>query len=152
MIWLYFSTMVRVVPAQAGTTMSKPDERVRPVILLIEDEPAVARLTELVLDSAGYAVERASDHATALALITQHSYDLIVADTDRGQRTTSLADAKPLLAAARCPVLLFSAHRFPAAEIAAAGFRGMIRKPFDIDDFLNVVKVTLQQSLPVTAV
>ncbi len=112
-------------------------------ILLIEDEPAVARLTEIVLNGAGYPVQVVADHALASDLLAESAYRLVIADTDLGPHTPGLAGLAPLVAAAHCPVLLFSAHRFPAAEIAAAGFAGVISKPYDIDDLLRIVEQTI---------
>ncbi|HTE87164.1 MAG TPA: response regulator [Dehalococcoidia bacterium] len=119
-----------------------------PRILLIEDEPAVARLTELILNGAGYTVQVAENHATAIRLLADHAYGLILADTDRGPQTTGLAGLASLLNLAPCPVVLFTAHRFSDSEISAAGFAGVVRKPYDIDDLLRVVKEALTHGAP----
>ena len=113
-------------------------------LLLIEDEPTVARLTELVLTDAGYSVELLSDHGAAPALLSETHFDLVICDTDLGARTVGLTGLVPLVEAA-CPgpVLLFSAHRFPAAEVAAAGLSGVIHKPYDIDGLLKQVEEAL---------
>jgi DNA-binding response OmpR family regulator len=116
-------------------------------LLVIEDEPAVARLTELVLTDAGYSVDLLADHGAASNLLNERRFDLILCDTDLGARTAGLSGLVPLVNAARpSPVLLFSAHRFSAGEIAAAGLAGVIRKPYDIDDLLRVVESNLATS------
>ncbi len=112
-------------------------------ILLVEDEPAVARLTELVLVSAGYAVVQATAHVLARELIAQTRFDLVIADTEMGAHTSGLNGLAQLAAVAGCPVLLFSAHRFTQEQVGAAGLAGVIPKPFDIDELLAIVERTL---------
>jgi DNA-binding response OmpR family regulator len=114
-------------------------EETKPKILLIEDEPAVARLTELVLVNAGYDVDVVNKHSSAPAMLEQTPYDLVISDT-LGPRAAGLEGLTPILEAARCPVLLFSAHRYPASDVAALGFAGMIRKPYDIDELLGTIE------------
>lgn len=116
-------------------------------ILLVEDEPAVARLTELLLENAGYEVTLTTDHAAVPALIAATAYDIVITDTDLGPHTVGLDRLARIVSAAQCPTLLFSAHRFSAAEVAAAGFAGTIPKPFDIDDLLRVVEDALSGRL-----
>lgn len=113
-------------------------------LLLIEDEPAVARLTRLVLGSEGYSVDVLADHQAAAEYASSGDYDLILADTDLGARTAGLTGLSPLIeAAAPTPVVLFTGHRFPQAEVAAAGLAGVIRKPYDIDELLRIIEETL---------
>jgi DNA-binding response OmpR family regulator len=113
-------------------------------LLLIEDEPSVARLTELLLTEAGYSVDLLADHAAASNLLSERQFDLVLCDTDSGARTSGLSGLVPLVhAASPSPVLLFSAHRFSAEEIASAGLAGVIRKPYDIDDLLRVVEQSI---------
>lgn len=121
-------------------------------ILLIEDEAAIARLTSLLLHSEGYAVDVVASHRAALPLLAGKSFKLILADTDEGANTASLSGFGPLFAAADGrPVLLFTAHRFSACEIATMGFAGLIKKPFDVDELLATVARTLTvQAAPVT--
>jgi DNA-binding response OmpR family regulator len=118
-------------------------------LLLIEDEPAVARLTELLLKDAGYSVDLLADHGEASNLLNERQFDLVLCDTDLGARTAGLSGLVPLVhAASPSPVVLFSAHRFSAGEIAAAGLAGVIRKPYDIDDLLRVVEKNIAGSGP----
>jgi two-component system, NtrC family, response regulator GlrR len=131
---------------QAGTTPA--DGSLRPRILLIEDAPSVARLTALVLDGAGYAVDIAASHTAARQRLAVERYNLILADTDHGAVTAGLSGLAELIASANCPVVLFTAHRFPEEDIEAAGFAAVIRKPYDIDDLLRIVEDVLGHSAP----
>ncbi|WP_304944605.1 response regulator transcription factor [Vallitalea guaymasensis] len=49
-------------------------------ILIVEDEAAISNLIKLNLQSAGYYTEQAYDGETALALILENTYDLILLD------------------------------------------------------------------------
>jgi two-component system, NtrC family, response regulator GlrR len=109
-------------------------------LLLIEDDASVARLTQLVLESEGYSVEVSNDHASASTLLARQRYDLVLADTELGDRTRTLDGLAQLAAIARAtPVLLFSAHRFSSREIESAGLAGAIQKPYDIEDLLQKI-------------
>jgi two-component system response regulator AtoC len=120
----------------------------RGTILLVEDEPAVARLTELVLVSAGYAVVQANNHMFARNLLAETGFDLVIADTEMGARASGLDGLAELAQTAGSPVLLFSAHRFTQEQIKAAGLAGAIPKPFDIDELLAIVEHTLTPTDP----
>lgn len=113
-------------------------------ILLVEDEPSISRLVETVLGSDGYIVDMVADYQQAIEHLADPSISAVIADTERGAQTTDLANFALLVSAAgERPVLLFSAHRFRESAIAAAGLAGWIRKPFDIDDLLDKVRVAL---------
>lgn len=134
---------------QEAQTVAEPASgAAHPRILLVEDEPSVARLTEVVLSGAGYSVEAVTSHSAASQLLAEHPYSLVLADTDRGGQTPSLETAAGLVAMAACPVLLFTAHRFAETEIDAVGFAGVVQKPYDIDDLLKVVREVLARSAP----
>lgn len=116
-------------------------------ILLIEDEAAIARVTSILLQNEGYAVDVVSDVQAALPLLAADGFALVIADTQLGARTTDLSGLAPLVACAGArPVLLFSAHRFSAAQIEAAGLAGSIRKPYDVDDLLRTIERALHES------
>ena len=121
-------------------------------ILLIEDEPSIARLTALVLRTEGYTVDHCLTQSRALLMLAGRTYDVVLADTDCGARTTSLDGLAPVVAAAgSAPVLLFSAHRFARADVSAAGLAGAIRKPFDVDELLKAVARVVPAGQPVAS-
>lgn len=118
-------------------------------ILLIEDEAAIARLTALLLEAEGYDVQVVGSHREAVPLLSEEAFALVLADTERGASTSSLHGINGLVAAAgACPVLLFSAHRFPEVQIKAAGLAGSVRKPYDINDLLGAVARALDEGTP----
>ena len=52
----------------------------RPHILVVDDERIIAQLIADVLGAEGYDVDTAPDGLAALALIGQHTYDLVLSD------------------------------------------------------------------------
>jgi two-component system NtrC family response regulator len=129
---------------EAGSMPASRDQRRR--ILLIEDAPSVARVTAIVLDGAGYSVKTAANHRAARQILTNEDFSLILADTDHGAGTAGLSGLAELVASVDCPVVLFTAHRFSEVDIETAGFAGVVRKPYDIDDLLRIVNDALCRS------
>ena len=55
-------------------------DKLRPSILVVEDEDAVRTLVERVLAAEGYAVDTAADGSSAYACLQQRRYDLVLLD------------------------------------------------------------------------
>jgi two-component system, OmpR family, alkaline phosphatase synthesis response regulator PhoP len=121
-------------------------ETAKPIrVLLVEDQPTIARMTTTLLNNEGYVVTVVRNHAAALMQLMDPSIDLVLADTEGGARATDLEALAPLVSAAGArPVLLFSAHRFPESAAVEAGLAGYVRKPFDIDELLRAMRRALQ--------
>ena len=125
--------------------MSESEAQEPTRILLIEDEAAIARVTSILLQDEGYAVDVVSDLQAAMPLLAEAAFALVIADTQQGSRSPDLSGLAPLVAGAgERPVLLFSAHRFSPAQIDRAGLAGAIRKPYDVDDLLRTIERTLR--------
>ena len=60
--------------------ITQPDSRDWPQILLMEDEPSVAKGLQMVLTEEGYAVDLAMTGQSALDRFSQKGFDLLVAD------------------------------------------------------------------------
>lgn len=52
----------------------------RPLILVVDDEPAVLRVVEEILGTSGYLVDTAANGKEALAALQVHPYDLVLTD------------------------------------------------------------------------
>jgi CheY-like chemotaxis protein len=63
------------------TTAEQPSVE-RPVILLVEDEPLVRKVTCEVLQSAGYRVLKAKNSAEAIRIFSQHREEIDLLLTD----------------------------------------------------------------------
>jgi CheY-like chemotaxis protein len=75
--------MIRVddleMPTGNGLHSAHPHEK-RPCVLLVEDDPALRRYLEVVLDRHGYAVLSAADGLEAMKFLLTASVDVIVTD------------------------------------------------------------------------
>jgi two-component system, chemotaxis family, chemotaxis protein CheY len=113
-----------------------------PVVLVVEDDAATRALLRDVLEPAGYAVREAADGAPgpagrrraarpALVLL-----DLYLPGTDGW----AFAAAYRRAPAPRAPVVVVTADPDAEAYAAALGAAGHLRKPFDLDALLALVR------------
>ncbi len=115
-------------------------------ILIVEDEPEVARVMGELLHDEGYDVLLAGDGKEALERLEDRTVDLIVLDLRMpvmdGWRFRTVQRAHPRLAA--IPVIAVSADGSPQAEAIDADY--YLRKPFQPDQLLVAVeRVLLEQ-------
>ena len=61
--------------------------RKQPIILVVDDEPAILELVKDILSPAGYLVNTATNGKEALAAIQAHPYDLVLTDMIMPQRS-----------------------------------------------------------------
>lgn len=110
----------------------------RRLVLVAENTSAVAHVLAALLDSEGYGVLIARSLDLALRVVSATRVDLVIADSFANTADAALKRLTELLhAAAPAPVLLFTGHRDVAEPaVRAAGFAGLLPKPFDIDDLL----------------
>ena len=113
-----------------------------PAVLVIDDEPPVARLLAFALRNEGCDVRIARDAREADRELTQFRPDLVVCDVRlpgvSGVEFVNAFKARP--AFKDVPVLLMSIYDRPRS-VRADGF---IPKPFDIQTFLNSVRPYLK--------
>ena len=102
-----------------GPAVGSEDEVVR--LLLVEDDPEIARMYQLKLELDGYSVELAGDGETALRMAAENPPDLIFIDIRLpGMSGLDLLHALRTEAATRAlPVVILSAYDEP--ELRAAG-------------------------------
>jgi signal transduction histidine kinase len=122
-----------------------------PCVLLVEDEPTLSKLVGKLLDEAGYEHESIADHAEISAAISRRHPQCIILDSDPGSagHKRSWADAAAIRRAhPDLPVLMFTADPAAMAEARAgrtarsraAGYAGVIDKPFLVVEFLATLK------------
>ncbi|MDP2028395.1 MAG: sigma-54 dependent transcriptional regulator [Thiobacillus sp.] len=104
-------------------------------ILVVDDEPKMRRVLEILLQKMGHRVLVAGNGAEALALFQAHSVDLVITDLRMPEM-----DGIELLAALRAqasdvPVMVITAHGTIETAVAAMkhGASDYILRPFDID-------------------
>ena len=100
-------------------------------ILLVEDDPAARLALSKTLESVGYTVATAPDGTTAIAMIDQHSYDVVISD----MRLPDIDGIEVLESAVRRPyppsVILLTGYGTLDTAIAAlrAGASDYLLKP-----------------------
>jgi CheY-like chemotaxis protein len=113
----------------------------RPRVLLVDDECDIVGMVVDLLESEGYAVFVAAGNDAARARLAAERFALVLCDGHSRSREIAWANAGAILAeAGDIPVALFTAHIVEAAAARAAGFRAVIRKPFDVDAFLRHIR------------
>jgi CheY-like chemotaxis protein len=112
-------------------------------ILVVDDEPAIVRLMEYVLDRQGYTVQTAADGDEALRLVGAFRPDLILLDVmmprKDGYTVAEAIRTDPDLA--RIPIIMLSAKAqdTDVEQGLAAGADIYLTKPFEPDGLLETV-------------
>jgi PAS domain S-box-containing protein len=116
-----------------------PERRVaRPLlILLVDDHRVTAKMMRMVLTEAGHSVETAGDVATALALASQGSFDLLLSDL-------GLPDGSghDLLRELRS-----RGHTFPAIALSGYGQEDDIRRSREAGFAIHLTKPASQEAV-----
>jgi len=126
-------------------------ESSKPWVLLVEDEPSLSKLVGKLLDAEGYEHESIADHNDIAAAIARRRPQCVILDSDPGSagHKRSWADAAAIRRAnPQLPVLMFTADPASMAEARAgltprsraAGYAGVIDKPFLVVEFLATLK------------
>jgi DNA-binding response OmpR family regulator len=112
------------------------------VILVVEDDPQVARLIALVLKRNGYQSETVSDGQTALAKAKELKPTLIFADlTIRGMAGDALCSAIKAHEETRAiPYIVVSGDRDVAEKARLCGADDYMGKPFEFADLVRLVE------------
>jgi two-component system chemotaxis response regulator CheY len=110
-------------------------------ILIVEDDEPTQKLLQAVLRRYGYASEVASNGREGIERLTTGQYSMVVLDlmmpTVGGREVVDFLSAQDR----KVPVIICSA----AGPAALGGFdpeivKAVIRKPFDVDQFLEAVR------------
>jgi CheY-like chemotaxis protein len=132
----------RLQPTDVRQAALDPRQR----ILVVEDDLVLRELVVRVLDDEGYAVIAAPLPGDAQAILSRVRFDLVLTDGFSSKPTVELLEAQAVLEAAGVtPVALFTAHRFALDDVRTAGFRDLIEKPFDLEDFEQRVRALLRE-------
>lgn len=111
------------------------------MILVVEDDPQVARLITLVLQRNGWTSEVVADGQTALDRAREARPMLIFADlTIRGMGGEALCSALKSLPETRdIPYVVVSGDRDIAEKARICGADDFMGKPFEFDDLIRLV-------------
>jgi two-component system KDP operon response regulator KdpE len=117
----------------------------RPLILVVDDEPQIQRFLRPALTAAGYDVEQASTGAETMCLAERRAPSLVILDLGLPD-----ADGKTIITALRrqmeTPIIVLSAREREAEKVAALdlGADDYVAKPFGIGELLARIRVCLR--------
>jgi len=116
-------------------------------ILVVEDEPDVRRMVQLVMERAGHTVRLAADGESALADLAAHRPDVMLLDvsmpTLNGFEVLDRLKADPIMAS--LPVVMLTAKTdFESVSRGwKAGVANYLTKPFDPAELAQVITEVL---------
>lgn len=121
-------------------------------ILIVDDEPAIARVLQPVLTATGATVFSAENAVDGLRLARENAVDIILLDLGLPD-----ADGKDLisnlLALGDVAIIVISARHQEAEKVAAldAGADDYVDKPFNIDELMARIRAAQRRLLSTTA-
>jgi diguanylate cyclase (GGDEF)-like protein len=140
---------------ESGGTMSEVQRGVDggERLLVVDDDPFIARLLEIELNAAGYAVRVANDGQQALEMVAQEIPDLVITDVMMphvdGFELTRQLRQEPRTAAISIIILTARGLSADKLEGFAIGADDYIVKPFDTPELLARVRGVLRRSMEV---
>jgi DNA-binding response OmpR family regulator len=111
---------------------------VSPTVLIVEDEPDLARLLAEVLEDEGYRVVLSSPTSAADQAASRAPH-LILIDYSMPGLTGGQVLEQMRMGGAMPPVVLVTARPDAPALALSLGAQGYLRKPFDVDELLTLV-------------
>ena len=141
-------------------TINPPEERGPASVLVVDDDRDIGELVEAILTDAGYAVSLLHQLEPELvaAAVGRLEPDCILLDSSSAvDYGASWAIAERLAGRERpVPVVMFTAHHAAVHEAEAktsdrsqaAHFAGVLAKPFDLDELLDLVQQATGVSVP----
>jgi two-component system, OmpR family, response regulator ArlR len=115
-------------------------------VLLVEDDPKVAKLLELGLQEEAFEVERARDAAEALSLDSKHPHDIVLLDYMLPGRSGPEVAAELRTRGRLAPILMLTARDSPEDRQRAldAGVTDFMSKPFRFQELVDRMRALLQ--------
>ena len=116
-------------------------------ILVVDDEPQIARIARDFLERAGFSVVSAGDGEGALALAASHRPDLVVLDLGLPGRD-GLDVARALRRASDVPIIMLTARAEEADKLIGLelGADDYVTKPFSPRELVSRVRAVLRRT------
>jgi DNA-binding response OmpR family regulator len=110
-------------------------------ILVVEDDPDLLALVEMILSDAGYRVMTAPEGRAALACVAREMPALILLDMRMpGMNGWEFAREFRARFGAAAPIVVVTAAENARARAEEIGADGWLAKPFDIDEVLRAAQ------------
>jgi two-component system alkaline phosphatase synthesis response regulator PhoP len=113
-------------------------------VLVVDDEPFMLRLIEIVLERDGYSMIKAGNGREAIDVARAHSPALIIMDgmMPKMDGMTALRELKEDPELRKIPVILLTANpsRFSQEEAVSSGATVFLTKPFSPTELLSEVR------------
>ncbi len=120
-------------------------------VLVVEDNTAIARLLEELLTDEGHAVQCTGSGLEGLTILRTWEPHLVLLDMSLpgmdgdAFRAAQLEFGPPV---SDIPVVLVTGSGNPEDFVERIGAVGLVRKPFDLDQLIDVVESALAPSRP----
>lgn len=115
-------------------------------ILIVDDDPSILELLEIVFGDIGYDVLVTVDGRHALDQVARRRPDLILLDLMMPVMNgwDVMRHLRADDATAAIPVILVSADQHVGKKAEEMGAEGFCAKPFDVDEIVGVVEMALR--------
>lgn len=135
-------------------TVTAPERKGIPHLLLAEDDPSCRRIVELMLMRNSYTIDSAEDGQKAVEMWEKGKYDLILMDIQmprlNGFEATCIIREKEQVLGVHTPIVAITAHAGKVDEerCLAAGMDAFVPKPIDFKECLQVIAELIKQRSP----
>jgi DNA-binding response OmpR family regulator len=139
------NTLINVSGDQVGVLPSSPQANAPPLILVVEDESDIRRLSVGALVRSGYQMHAAEDGAAAREALHDYNYDLLITDSNM-PKVSGVELLKKLRAARMSPPVIMATGAFPSEEFNRYPWlqpAATLLKPHAIAELLSTVKEIL---------